>query len=135
MSTPTRKIIVNQALWIVCKAEFRDQMNASLATVDSAGSPEVLSSGLARVGDSTGTYVAYWTNWGMDDTQRTQMNQMFAQQGWRPLKGTEGTVLKQSDSVPAFSTNQRWWLWDGITVPSSHVLSSLGLTPVYLEEG
>lgn len=132
MTTPTQKtIFTTNALLIVCKAEFRNQMNTSLATVDSSGSTEVLNVPLTLASSpeiyGSETIVAYWTNWAMDDTQRSNMNQLFGQQGWRPLRGSEGVVLGPTDPVPSFSTNQRFWTWNGRTVLNSRPLLTLGL--------
>lgn len=127
MTTP-RRIVATTSLRIVCKAAFRDQMNASLATIDSGGATEVLRTPLYLATDTAETTpVAYFTVWAMDDSQRSAINQMFAQQGWRPLRGSEGTVLGPTDPVPAFSTDQRWWVWDSYTSTNEHALTSLGL--------
>lgn len=138
MTAPRRSIIATQSMLIVCKAEFRDAMNVSLATIDSAGSPNVLSSPLVvalPVLTGLEPTVAYWTSWAMDDAQGVQMRQMFAQQGWRPLSGTEGTILGPTDAVPAFLTKQRWWVWDAVTTPSARALTSLGLAPSFMLDG
>ncbi len=133
--TAPRRIIATSSLLIVCKEGFVAQMNATLATIDSAGSPNVLSAELCQRTSPSGPVVARWTLWKMDDEQRSSITVAFGQDGWRPLRGSEGKALGPGDPVPAFSTNQRWWLWDGQTTSPSHALSSLGLTPLDVPEG
>lgn len=124
----TSPIIATRNLLIVCKTAFVDQMNASLASIDSSGDTTVFEVALTQRGGTT--VVAYWTSWGMNEGQYTKILQVFGQQGWRPLRGSEGTVLGPTDPVPAFSTNQRFWVWNADTTPSQHVLTSLGLATI-----
>ena len=130
--TQPRRIVATTSLWIICKEAFVPQMNASLATIDSGGSTEVLSSGLCAVSAPAGPIVARWTGWNMDDDQRSRINQVFGQQGWRPLRGTEGTVLQASGAPANFTTSvERFFVFDG-AIPSEQmptILFIMGITP------
>lgn len=130
----TSPIVATRNLLIVCKAAFVGDMNAALATIDSGGDPEVLKVPLTTAGDATQAVVARWTSWGMNEGQYTKILQVFGQQGWRPLRGSEGTVLGPTDPVPAFSTDQRFWVWNADTTPPQRPLTSLGLATISADE-
>ena len=126
MPPQPRTIIATNSLRIVCKDVFRATMNAELAKVDSSGEPDVLSTPLYPADQSPQIApVAWFTVWAMDDTQRSGINQALS--GWRPLSGSEDTILGPADPVPAFSTKQRYWVWDSYTSTTEHALNSLGL--------
>lgn len=115
-------------LLIVCTAAVQTQMNATLAQIDPTSTGDVMTVGLALPSDAS-TAVGYWTSWAMLDEHRVAILRAYGQQGWRPLRGSEGVVLGPVDAVPAWGT-QRFWLFDGTTVPYSDVLAALGLMPV-----
>ena len=122
-----RLIVATSSLRIICKADFVATMNAALQPIDSSGDPQVLKTPLYLSASGQTTPVAYYTVWSMDDAQRTQLNAVFAQNGWMPLRGSEGKILGPTDSVPAFSTNQRWWLFDPARTSNEYSLGALGL--------
>lgn len=102
-------------------------LNEALRSIDPTSTGDPITTPVQRADDPAqpGATAAYVASWAMDDMTRSAANKAFA--NLRPFQGSEGTVLGPSDPVPAFGS-QRWWLFDGYTVPMGDALRSLGLS-------
>lgn len=114
-------------LMIVCTEAVRAQVNGTVNSIDPSSTGDVMVASLSL--PSTPTVVAgRWCSWAMSDVVKTDIVKAFAGQGWRPLLGSESRILELADPIPAWGT-QRFWTWNGATVPPRHVLDGLGLVP------
>lgn len=117
-------------LLIVCAEGSAAKVNATVNSIDPTSTGDVMVATLSL--PLTPTVVAgRWCSWAMSDATRSGIVKAFAAQGWRPLTGSESRILELGDPVPAWGT-QRFWSWNGVTVPPQHVLDSLGLVPTRL---
>lgn len=117
-------------LIIVCGEASTAKVNATLNTIDPSSTGDVMVATLSL--PSTPSVVAgRWCSWAMSDTTKSDIVKAFGSQGWRPLTGSESKILEVADPVPAWGS-QRFWSWNGDTVPPQHVLDSLGLVPTRL---
>lgn len=110
-------------LLLVCREDFRAQMNAGLTAVD--GSTGTMSMARAAVGDPGGPAVARIARWSMDDTMLNEIRKVL--RSWTPLTGTEGVEMTLDTVVPGLDSGQRFWAWVG-SVPDSHAHAALGIT-------
>ena len=124
---PTTRLI------IVCTEATAAKMNATLNTIDSSSTGDVMVATLSLI-SAPEVVVGRWSSWAMSSTNKSDILRAFASQGWRPLQGSESKILELADPVPAWGT-QRFWVWNGDTVPPRHVLDSLGLTPTQSSVG
>lgn len=119
--------VTTTRLLIVCAEAVRAQMNATLGAIDPSSAGDVMHAAVA-LPSAPGTVVGRWTSWALTDEQRGAILQAYAQQGWRPLKGSEGRVHQPGETIPAWGS-QRFWLFDGVTWTSPmDVLAALQLT-------
>lgn len=124
MTTPSAPTTTR--LIIVCSEAVRQQMNDTLNTIDPSSTGDVMVVPVALETDPT-VAVGRWASWAMDDATHQAVLKAYAQQGWRPLQGSEGTVHQPGDVIPAWGT-QRFWLFDGLTWERPHdALAALGL--------
>ena len=123
--------VAETRLIIVCVAAVRDQINATLNQIDPTSVGDIVRVGLRLTGTAGTIPDAYWTSWAMTNDSRAAILKAWAQQGWRPLRGSEGTVLTTTDGVAAFGT-QRFWMFDG-QVGYGNVLTALGLETIPAE--
>lgn len=123
-SVPATRLI------IVCGEGSTAKVNATINALDPSSTGDVMVATLSL--PSTPTVVAgRWCSWAMSDTTKSDIQKAFAAQGWRPLTGSESKILELADPVPAWGS-QRFWSWNGDTVPPQHVLDRLGLVPTRL---
>lgn len=118
---PTTRLI------IVCTEATVAKMNATLNIIDPSSTGDVMVATLSLLATPE-VVTGRWCSWAMSDTTKSDIMKAFGSQGWRPLTGSESKILEIADPVPAWGT-QRFWTWNGLTVPPQHVLDRLGLTP------
>lgn len=125
--------VTTTRLIIVCTEAVRDQMNATLNSIDPESTGDVMTAGLALPADPY-LVVGYWTSWAMPARHKSSILAAFNSAGWAPLRGSEGVVHHPGDTLPAWGT-QRFWMFDGMTWTRVYdVTDALGLAPVRGEE-
>lgn len=123
MTTP---IPTTTALFVFCTNAVLVQMNATLGQIDPTNVGDIITTPVALRTDPA-TVVGRFTSWRMNDGERSAILRAYAQQGWRPLRGSEGTVHQPGDAIPAWGS-QRFYMLDGTTFTKDAALGALGLT-------
>ncbi len=128
MSEPT-----TTRLHIICIADSLTMVNDTLRNVDPTSTGDNITVPLRLASNPTGPNgVAYGGSWAMTDATNQSLRAAVRDAGWRPRPSAEEmTVHATLDAVPAFSSGQRVWLFDGIALSFDDCLAALELARPY----
>lgn len=118
--------MLTTGLYIVVADAAVAQMNLTLDKIDPTNVGDIVTTRVA-LRSAPAVPVGRYCHWRLTDGHRAAILRAYGQEGWRPLRGSEGTVHVPGDVIPAWGT-QRFWLFDSSAWGSSGVLSALGLT-------